>query len=183
MGKAGKGAIVNISSLAAVAAAGNLTAYKLSKAAMNALTQNLALTNAKHGVRANAIMPGLMDTPMAVDAMARATGRAREQVAEARVTIEQVAAEHDREIDPEHFGALIPYTDGDIPDAMAAIVRARNADAQPSDIVATKATLPALIDRFCQHGFSKFVLIPVSEPRDWTAELEEVASIVRPLET
>ena len=55
----GNGAIVNISSLAAIAAAGNLTAYKLSKAGVNALTQNLALTNAKHGVRANAIMPGL----------------------------------------------------------------------------------------------------------------------------
>lgn len=67
----GGGAIVNVSSLASIAAAGNLTAYKVSKAGVNALTQNLAITNAKHGVRANAILPGFIDTPMAVDAGAR----------------------------------------------------------------------------------------------------------------
>lgn len=67
----GHGAIVNISSLAAIAAAGNLTAYKLSKAGVNAVTQNLAITNAKHGLRANAIMPGFIDTPMGVDEPAR----------------------------------------------------------------------------------------------------------------
>ena len=80
----GAGAIVNVSSLASIAAAGNLTAYKLSKAGVNALTQNLALTNAKHGVRANAILPGFIDTPMAVDAAARATGADRASVAGAR---------------------------------------------------------------------------------------------------
>jgi NAD(P)-dependent dehydrogenase (short-subunit alcohol dehydrogenase family) len=69
--RGGNGAIVNVSSLASIAAAGNLTAYKVSKAGVNALTQNLAITNAKHGVRANAILPGFIDTPMAVDAGAR----------------------------------------------------------------------------------------------------------------
>lgn len=67
----GNGAIVNVSSLASIAAAGNLTAYKVSKAGVNALTQNLAITNAKYGLRANAILPGFIDTPMAVDAGAR----------------------------------------------------------------------------------------------------------------
>src|SRR5690349_5608429 len=80
----GNGAIVNISSLAAIAAAGNLTAYKLSKAGVNALTQNLALTNAKHGVRANAIMPGFIDTPMAVDAPAKLLGLERADYAKVR---------------------------------------------------------------------------------------------------
>jgi len=80
------GAIVNISSLAAVAAAGSLTAYKVSKAGVNALTQNLALTNARYGIRANAIMPGFIDTPMAVDAPARAMGQDREAYASARAT-------------------------------------------------------------------------------------------------
>ncbi|HEV7720398.1 MAG TPA: SDR family NAD(P)-dependent oxidoreductase [Iamia sp.] len=83
----GRGAIVNISSLAAIAAAGNLTAYKLSKAGVNALTQNLALTNAKHGVRANAIMPGFIDTPMGVDEPARALGGDRSEYAAARAGI------------------------------------------------------------------------------------------------
>jgi NAD(P)-dependent dehydrogenase (short-subunit alcohol dehydrogenase family) len=78
------GAIVNISSVAAVAAATNLTAYKISKAGVNALTQQLAIAHAKDGIRVNAIMPGLIDTPMAVDAVARLTGRPRADVAAAR---------------------------------------------------------------------------------------------------
>ena len=82
--ESGHGAIVNISSLAAVAAAANLTAYKLSKAGVNALTQNLAVSNARYGLRANAIMPGLMDTPMAVDVLARSLGVDRTEVASRR---------------------------------------------------------------------------------------------------
>jgi len=70
----GSGAIVNISSLAAIAGATTLTAYKISKAGVNALTQNLALANARHGIRANAIMPGFIDTPMATDATLEARG-------------------------------------------------------------------------------------------------------------
>jgi NAD(P)-dependent dehydrogenase (short-subunit alcohol dehydrogenase family) len=84
MREQGSGAIVNISSVAAIAGVGNLTAYKISKAGVNALTQALAVTNARFGIRANAIMPGLIDTPMAVDATARALGRPREAVAAAR---------------------------------------------------------------------------------------------------
>lgn len=80
------GAIVNISSLASIASAGNLTAYKLSKAGVNALTQNLAVTNAKYGLRANAILPGFIDTPMANDAAARARGVERSVVADARAS-------------------------------------------------------------------------------------------------
>ena len=80
----GGGVIINISSIAAVAGAGALTAYKLSKAGVNALTQNLALTNAKYGIRANAIMPGFIDTPMAVDAPAAAAGTPRAEIAARR---------------------------------------------------------------------------------------------------
>lgn len=78
------GSIVNISSVAALAAAVRLTAYKLSKAGVNALTQSLAIDNAAHGIRVNAVMPGLLDTPMAVDSRAAHLGIAREQVAAQR---------------------------------------------------------------------------------------------------
>jgi NAD(P)-dependent dehydrogenase (short-subunit alcohol dehydrogenase family) len=87
MRASGGGAITNVSSLASIAAAGNLTAYKLSKAGVNALTQNLAVTNAKHGIRVNAILPGFIDTPMAVDAAARALDTDRATVAEARAAL------------------------------------------------------------------------------------------------
>lgn len=73
------GAIINISS---VAAWENYpwVAYKASKSAMIAYTRQVAIQNAEFGVRANAILPGLMDTPMAVDTRARAWNRSRESI-------------------------------------------------------------------------------------------------------
>ncbi len=73
------GSIVNISSIAVFASA-FVTAYKMSKAGMNALTQALAIDNAEYGVRANVIMPGIIDTPMSVDTMARRRNVPRAQV-------------------------------------------------------------------------------------------------------
>ncbi len=68
------GAIVNISSLAAIAASTMLTAYKVSKAGLNALTQILAIGNASYGIRVNAVMPGLIETPMAIEGVSRQLG-------------------------------------------------------------------------------------------------------------
>lgn len=79
----GHGAIVNISSVAATCAT-SMLAYKTSKAGVNALTHAVAMGNAPHGIRANAVMPGLMDTPMAVDAMAASLGVDRAVVADRR---------------------------------------------------------------------------------------------------
>ena len=83
MRRQGAGVIINISS---TAARENypLVAYKATKAAMIAFTQQLAIHNAEYGVRANVILPGLMDTPMAVDTRARASGRSRAEVAAER---------------------------------------------------------------------------------------------------
>ena len=77
------GVILMISSLAAIENY-PYVAYKATKAAMIAFTQQLAIQNAGFGVRANVILPGLMDTPMAVDTRARATGKPRAEVAAAR---------------------------------------------------------------------------------------------------
>ena len=61
-----------------------LVTYKVTKAGMIAFTQQLALQNAPYGIRANCILPGLMDTPMAVDTRARHSGKSRAEVAAAR---------------------------------------------------------------------------------------------------
>lgn len=79
MRAAGSGSIVNISSLASLAGATQL-AYEVSKAAVNRLTLNVANSNAKHGIRCNAVLPGFIDTPMAVEGIASATGRSVEEV-------------------------------------------------------------------------------------------------------
>ncbi len=77
------GAIVNISSMAAWTSY-PWVAYKATKAAMIALTEQLAFQNAEYGIRANVILPGLMDTPMAVDRRAAAFDRPREEIAAER---------------------------------------------------------------------------------------------------
>ena len=79
----GGGVIVNISSLAAIAPA-NIIAYEVSKAGVNKLTTTTAALNARHGIRCNAIMPGLMDTPMAIESIARARGESLDAVRAAR---------------------------------------------------------------------------------------------------
>lgn len=77
------GAIVNISSMAVVDMY-PYVAYKASKAGVVAFTEQLAYQNAEFGIRANVILPGLMDTPMAVDTRAREWNRSREDVAAER---------------------------------------------------------------------------------------------------
>ncbi len=106
------------------------------------------------------------------------------QVADARTVIEEVAAEHDREIEDEHFGALIPYraTNTEIPEAMQVVLNKRNPDADPGEVIPTRDELEKVVGRFVDVGFSKFVLIPTVEPDDWDVELDEIATLVKPLE-
>lgn len=89
------GCVINISSIGSVltlpAGGGGGMAYKASKAAMNHLTVNMAMENAKFGVRVNGILPGLMDTPLSIERRAEALAAhgkdievARREVREAR---------------------------------------------------------------------------------------------------
>jgi len=77
------GNIINISSTAVHEEYPWVT-YKLSKAGVNALTEQLAIQNAKYGIRANCIEPGLMNTPMAIDARVEAWNESREEIIAAR---------------------------------------------------------------------------------------------------
>jgi NAD(P)-dependent dehydrogenase (short-subunit alcohol dehydrogenase family) len=73
------GSIINISSMAAITTY-PYVAYKATKSAMIAFTEQLAYENASHGIRANVILPGLMNTPMAVDTRAREWKKTRAEV-------------------------------------------------------------------------------------------------------
>ena len=58
--------------------------YKTTKSAVIALTEQTAARNAQYNIRANVILPGLMDTPMAVDTRAREWNKPREEIAAER---------------------------------------------------------------------------------------------------
>jgi NAD(P)-dependent dehydrogenase (short-subunit alcohol dehydrogenase family) len=60
----GGGRIVNVSSVAAIRIGVPYCSYYASKAAVNQLTKSVAVDFARQGIRANTIMPGLIDTPL-----------------------------------------------------------------------------------------------------------------------
>jgi probable F420-dependent oxidoreductase len=101
-----------------------------------------------------------------------------------RPVIEEVAAEHGRAMDDEHWGALIAYTDGEVPDIVVAALANRRPDlADPTAVIASGHDgLRARIEAFMAVGTSKFVAIPLSEPADWDAELDALATAVLDLQ-
>jgi NAD(P)-dependent dehydrogenase (short-subunit alcohol dehydrogenase family) len=58
------GAVVNVSSVHAIATSANIAAYAASKGGLLALTRAIAIEFAPDNIRANAILPGAVDTPM-----------------------------------------------------------------------------------------------------------------------
>src|SRR6202012_3752980 len=77
------GVILMISSISAWENYPNV-AYKVTKAGMIAFTQQLAIRNAEYGIRANAILPGLMATPMAIDVRSRTINKPRDEIMQER---------------------------------------------------------------------------------------------------
>jgi NAD(P)-dependent dehydrogenase (short-subunit alcohol dehydrogenase family) len=77
------GSIINISSMASKLG-NNKIAYEISKAGVNRLTHSVASANAKYLVRCNALLLGLMDTPMAITSIAGATGKSPDEIREFR---------------------------------------------------------------------------------------------------
>lgn len=69
--KAARGAVVNISSVHAVATSVNIAAYAASKGGALALTRAMALEFAPDGVRVNVILPGAVDTQMLREGLSR----------------------------------------------------------------------------------------------------------------
>ncbi len=106
----GSGSVVNISSVAAVCAT-PLLAYKTSKAGVNALTHQLAMSSASSGVRVNAVMPGLMDTPMAIEGISAATGMDRDQLRAHRDSLVPLGGRQGTAWDVAHAVAFLASDD------------------------------------------------------------------------
>jgi probable F420-dependent oxidoreductase len=105
-----------------------------------------------------------------------------------RAVVEQVAAEHDRSIDPEHFGALIPYAHGPLPETLMAGLAARRPDLDDPTVLVPQGwdALLATVDAFAAVGTSKFVVVPIVEPAGaeaWVEHLTEAAEVLLPRQT
>lgn len=83
MQRQGNGVILSVGSLASQINYPYI-AYKTSKAGVVAMIENIAIRQAEHGIRANAILPGLMETPMAIENRTGPGFDTREKVVEGR---------------------------------------------------------------------------------------------------
>lgn len=106
-----------------------------------------------------------------------------DDAARGREAIEVTLREHDREIDPEHYGVLIPYALGPVPEPLLAGLAKRRPDlADPGVLVPNGwEALMDTIERFVAVGTSKFVVLPLTEPESpdaWVEHLETAAPIL-----
>jgi NAD(P)-dependent dehydrogenase (short-subunit alcohol dehydrogenase family) len=69
--QAAKGSIVLLGSQLVISSGGNNAAYIASKGAIAALAKTMAVDHAAQGIRVNALMPGVIDTPMAQKSLTR----------------------------------------------------------------------------------------------------------------
>ncbi len=105
-----------------------------------------------------------------------------------RVVIEQVAAEHEREIEDDHYGALIPYAMDAVPDLVLAQLSRRRPDLDDPGVLVPIGwdAVSDTIKRFVDVGTTKFVVLPLAEPGDagaWHDHLTACAEALLPLET
>lgn len=106
--------------------------------------------------------------------------------AEGKQVIERVAAAHGRTISSEHFGVSLAYApEGTDLSTLASTPLARRARGRPlADIVPVGwRGLRAMLERYLEVGFSKFVVRPMAPPGAWRPELERLAAAVGDLQT
>ena len=106
-----------------------------------------------------------------------------DDVAAGITMIEHTAAEHDRTIDPQHFGALVAWCDGPLPDRIVAMIDHRRPGLDPRAVVPTRAGLLERLREFIDAGASKFVLVPLVGDPDPDRVLGDLADEVLPLST
>jgi NAD(P)-dependent dehydrogenase (short-subunit alcohol dehydrogenase family) len=104
---AGGGAIVNVSSIHAVATLDGFFPYAAAKAGLAGLTRSLALDYGPHGIRVNCVCPGFTDTRLVRESLARHTDRDRaERAMVAGVALGRIAA-------PSEVAATIAFLASD----------------------------------------------------------------------
>ena len=107
-----------------------------------------------------------------------------EEAAAGRLVVEAAAADAGRAIDPEHYGALIPYVHGPLPDRLVTALAARRPGVDPTSLIPSGiGGLRVSVERFVEHGVSKFVVVPVIEPANWDDELGSLADNLLGLQT
>ena len=106
-----------------------------------------------------------------------------QDVADSIPVIETAAAECGRTMDPQHYGALISYSDGPLPQRFVDLIERRRPGLDPRTVIPTRAALRSLISEFIDAGASKFVVIPLVGDADPDAELSTLADELLPLET
>ena len=106
-----------------------------------------------------------------------------DDAARGREVIETVLVEHDRTIDADHYGALISYATGPIPQTVLDLMGRRRPDLSDPTVLVPRGwdALMATIDRFVAIGTTKFVILPIVEPatpQEWVEHLEQAAPTV-----
>ena len=109
-----------------------------------------------------------------------------EEAAGGKAVIEEVAATHGRTISPEHFGVSLAYApEGTDLSTLASSPLARRARGRPLEqlLPVGLSGLHAMLERFLDVGFSKFIVRPMAPPAAWRPELERLAGAVGGLQT
>ena len=101
----GGGAIVNVSSVHAVATSANIAAYAASKGGLLALTRAMAIEFAPDNIRVNAVLPGAVDTPMLRAGFHR--GRENEKSEESQLAALAAKTVNGRVADPTEIASVI----------------------------------------------------------------------------
>lgn len=106
-----------------------------------------------------------------------------EECAAARSVIETAATAANRVIDPEHFGAMVFYRHGPLPDPVARLITARSPEVDPEVLVPRGwDAVRARCEAFVTAGFSKLVLVPFGDVDSWPDELAAGARHVLPIQ-
>ena len=98
-----------------------------------------------------------------------------DDVADGIATIDRVAADHDRAIDPQHHGVLLAYCDDDPPQRLVESIARRRPGVDPRTVIPPRAHLHGLIEEFIDAGASKFVITPLGGSIEPDRELASLA--------